>query len=138
MLFLAQGLKISSLLANDAYANIAAINAAAAAVDISTFRKEQSLIVVFNEDAGANTTIAVEHSDVSGSDFAAVPADALTNPVTGAATTLANLNTAGIKTIAVDLSKLRRYVRIQAATELGAASAVAAALVGSYENTPES
>jgi len=134
----AQAIQVVSLLNNDAYANIAAVNAAVTVVDLQDWLKERALIVVTNEDAGADTTVSVEHSDASGSGFAAVTASILTDPVTGDTDTLANLNTAGVKTVAVDLRRCRRYLRIQVATELGAASAVAAMLVGQYSESPTS
>lgn len=139
MIDTAQRTKLGTLLANDAYANIAAINAAAVALDTKDFYRERALVLIINEDAGADTTITVEHSNTTSSgDFAAVPTSALQNEVTAAAATLKNLNTAGVKAIALDLRQCRRYVRIQAATELNAATAVAAVLVGRYIDTPQS
>ena len=138
MIDLAQRIKIASLLNNDEYANIAAVNAAALVVDTKDFARVRSLILVSNEDAGGDTTVSVEHSDSSGSGFAAVTAEDLTDANTAAAATLDNLNTAGWKKVAINLQHCRRYVRIQVATAFGSASAVTAVLVGEIAETARS
>lgn len=134
----AQRIKVGSLLRADEFANIAALNAAVSVIDLKDYFKERALIVVSNEDAGGDTTISVEHSDSSSTGFAAVTASILTNPATGATDVFGNLNTAGTKTLAVDLRRCRRYLRIQVATAFGSATAVSAVLVGRYAETPAS
>lgn len=64
--------------------------------------------------SGSNTTtVTVEHSDTSGSGFAAVPASALFNPNTGAAASFANISTTAYDSyLGLNRQQLKRYVRV--------------------------
>ena len=71
-------------------------------------------IQVAARSGGTNTmSIAVEHSDTSGSGFVAVPASALFNHLTGAAATFDDVTTSETdQTLALNRQQLRRYVRV--------------------------
>lgn len=126
---LAQISDFKILVTADEYADLTAINlAGVSGVDLKDYQKVgRAAIVVVNEAFGANTTIAVEHSDDNVT-FAAVPAATLTNVTTGAAATFANLSTTGVKVLGIDISKCRRYLRLQFATAFSA-KAISALLV---------
>ena len=60
-----------------------------------------------------NTTVTVEHSEVSGSGFSAVPASALFNVLTGAVGTFTNITTTALdETLGLNRQQLKRFVRV--------------------------
>src|SRR5574341_549219 len=93
MIDIAQALQgMLRMLPNAKYTTAALIDAAAVQIDTSVFVRERVLIIIANENTTAATTLAIEESNTSGGAFAAVPADALTNPATGAPVTIRNLS----------------------------------------------
>ena len=118
MLDVAQALQgAAQLLANAKYATAAAINAAAAAVDVSKFVQERALIAILNEDTTATTTLAIQHSDTSGGTYTDVDADVLSDPVTGTQVALSDLNAKQFQLIGINTGKIKRYLKITATTD---------------------
>jgi hypothetical protein len=114
---LAQRVECAELLPNDQYADLTAINAAAVVIDTKDYdRWGRALLLLSNEDFGANTTISVEHSDESSTGFTAVDAALITAQTSGAASAFGNLNTAGPQVRGLELMRCRRYLRVQFAT----------------------
>lgn len=74
----------------------------------------QIILGVTARVSGTNAvTVAVEHSLTGTGDWAAVPAAAITNVATGAASAFGNIGTAAyVESRAVDASRVRRYVRV--------------------------
>ncbi len=74
-----------------------------------------AILTVSDRASGtAAATVAVLHSDTSGSGYAAVPADALFDLDTGEASAFASLSTsASMQSRGLHLQKLRRYVIVQ-------------------------
>lgn len=118
MLDTAQALQGSTpLVPNAKYASAAAINSAALGVDISTFKQERGLIAILNENTTAATTLSIQHSDALAGSYTDVGADVLTDPVTGAQLGLSDLATQQFQLIALDIAKVKRYVKINASTD---------------------
>lgn len=82
--------------------------------------------------SGTNTTsVTVEHSDTSGSGFAAIPASALFNPNTGLADTFANITTTAYDSyLGVQRQQLKRYLRV---TFAGTSITQNVAVVAAYQ-----
>jgi hypothetical protein len=84
--------------------------------ELDIINGQGTAILTINDRASgtAAATIAVTHSLTTGGTFTAVPAASLFNLSTGAAATFAALSTsASDQSLGLDLSVLRRFVRVE-------------------------
>lgn len=108
----------ASLTSQRSTAAAGAINGTA--VDIAAYTGNNMLAWVNAPVASSGDTITftVEHSEASGSGFSAVPAAALVSAATGAAATFTVVTDAVAvsQALGLDMSLLKRYVRLVATT----------------------
>ena len=90
----------------------ASTGASSTALDTSDYAGNILLAVFARTGGTAAATVTVEHSH-DNSSWATVPAAAITNPVTGAATAFTGWSTAVYsQSLAVDKTRIRRYLRV--------------------------
>jgi len=98
-------------------ANVTTSGAATAnSGELDVINGDGTAILTINDRTGgtAAATIAVTHSLTTGGTFTAVPAAALFNLSTGAADTFTALTTSvSDESLGLDLSQLRRFVRVE-------------------------
>lgn len=103
-------------------------------VDVSQFEGTAILFCgVGAVSSGESLAWTVEHSDVLGSNYAAVPADALFNPATGAAATFTAQAAANAsQALGLKLERCKKYVRLVATvTGSGVTVLAAGVIIGS-------